>query len=74
MLEDKDHPGDLIDVGQVGQITSIDPSLIDHLDKGAFIPVIAPIGVGKMARPTTSMLTSSPAKLLKSSRPKNWCC
>ena len=47
MLEDKDHPGDLIDVGQVGQITSIDPSLIDHLDKGAFIPVIAPIGVGK---------------------------
>jgi acetylglutamate kinase len=47
MLEDKDHPGDLIDVGQVGQITQIDPSLIDHLDKGAFIPVIAPIGVGK---------------------------
>ncbi len=47
MLENKDHPGDLIDVGQVGEITSIDPSLIDHLDKGSFIPVIAPIGVGK---------------------------
>ena len=47
MLEDKDNPGDLIDVGQVGEITQIDPSLIDHLDKGAFIPVIAPIGVGK---------------------------
>ena len=47
MLEDKDNPGDLIDVGQVGQITQIDPSLIDHLDRGAFIPVIAPIGVGK---------------------------
>ena len=47
LLENKDNPGDLIDVGQVGEITQIDPSLIDHLDRGAFIPVIAPIGVGK---------------------------
>ncbi len=39
--------GDLIDVGQVGEITSIDPSLISFLDKGDFIPVIAPIGVGE---------------------------
>lgn len=47
MLENKTIPGDLIDVGQVGDITSIDPSLIALLDTGAFIPVIAPIGVGK---------------------------
>ncbi|WP_428825691.1 acetylglutamate kinase [Azonexus sp. IMCC34842] len=47
MLENKDIPGDLIDVGQVGDITQIDPSLIALLDSGAFIPVIAPIGVGK---------------------------
>ena len=47
MLQDKDHPEDLIDVGQVGDITQIDPSLIGLLDSGAFIPVIAPIGVGK---------------------------
>ena len=47
MLENKENPGDLIDVGQVGEITQVDPSLIDHLDKGAFIPVIAPIGVGE---------------------------
>jgi acetylglutamate kinase len=47
MLENKDNPGDLIDVGQVGDITQIDPSLIALLDSGAFIPVIAPIGVGK---------------------------
>ena len=39
--------GDLIDVGQVGEITSIDPSLISFLDQGDFIPVIAPIGVGE---------------------------
>ncbi len=47
MLENKDIPGDLIDIGQVGDISQIDPSLIALLDTGAFIPVIAPIGVGK---------------------------
>jgi acetylglutamate kinase len=46
-MEDKDHPGDLIDIGQVGDITQIDPSLISFLDQGDFIPVIAPIGVGE---------------------------
>ena len=46
MMENKDAPGDLIDIGQVGDIVSIDPSLIALLDSGAFIPVIAPIGVG----------------------------
>ncbi len=46
MMDNKDAPGDLIDIGQVGDIVSIDPSLIALLDSGAFIPVIAPIGVG----------------------------
>ena len=46
LMENKDNPGDLIDIGQVGDIVSIDPSLIALLDTGAFIPVIAPIGVG----------------------------
>ncbi len=47
MLPNKDNPDDLIDVGQVGDITQIDPALIGHLESGGFIPVIAPIGVGK---------------------------
>jgi acetylglutamate kinase len=47
MLPNKDNPQNLIDVGQVGDITQIDPSLIAHLQSGSFIPVIAPIGVGK---------------------------
>ena len=46
MMESKARPGDLIDIGQVGDITKIDPSLIAFLDTGDFIPVIAPIGVG----------------------------
>ena len=48
MMQKKDAPvGDLIDVGQVGEITQIDPTLISFLDQGDFIPVIAPIGVGE---------------------------
>ena len=46
MLPNKDKPEELIDIGSVGEITSIDPSIIAFLDSGDFIPVIAPIGVG----------------------------
>jgi acetylglutamate kinase len=46
MLPNKDNPTELIDIGQVGEIVSIDPSIISFLDTGDFIPVIAPIGVG----------------------------
>ena len=37
---------EIIDLGHVGEVTSIDPSLVKLLDNGNFIPVIAPIGVG----------------------------
>lgn len=37
---------EIIDIGQVGEVDSIDKSVIDMLLKGNFIPVIAPIGVG----------------------------
>ncbi|WP_313951679.1 acetylglutamate kinase [Accumulibacter sp.] len=47
LLPNRDNAEDLIDVGQVGDITQIDPSLIGHLESGGFIPVVAPIGVGK---------------------------
>lgn len=47
MMEDKDNPSHFIDIGQVGEITAIDPSIINFLDTGDFIPVVAPIGVGK---------------------------
>jgi acetylglutamate kinase len=45
-VPNKEKPDELIDIGQVGEITSIDPSIISFLDTGDFIPVIAPIGVG----------------------------
>jgi len=38
---------EIIDLGHVGEVTGIDPAIVDTLDHGNFIPVIAPIGVGK---------------------------
>lgn len=38
---------EIIDIGHVGEVSSIDPSLINMLVQGDFIPVIAPIGVGE---------------------------
>ena len=37
---------DGVDYGHVGEINSINPSIIHALEKEAFIPVIAPIGIG----------------------------
>ena len=37
---------EIIDLGHVGEITAIDPSLLHALESSHFIPVIAPIGVG----------------------------
>ncbi|MBK7364255.1 MAG: acetylglutamate kinase [Nitrosomonas sp.] len=46
LIEDKENVGKWINIGQVGEIESIDPALIALLDTRDFIPVIAPIGVG----------------------------
>lgn len=46
LMPNKEKPEEMIDIGLVGDITSIDPSIIAFLDTGDFIPVIAPIGVG----------------------------
>ena len=43
-LDDADQK---IDIGQVGEIETIDPEIVALLDTRDFIPVIAPIGVGE---------------------------
>jgi len=47
MMRDKDNPDELIDIGQVGEVESIDPEIIEVLTAQNFVPVIAPVGVGK---------------------------
>jgi acetylglutamate kinase len=37
---------ELVDIGQVGEVESIDPSIVNLLHTQDFIPVIAPVGVG----------------------------
>jgi acetylglutamate kinase len=44
---DKDDPTKEHDVGQVGEVESIDPSVVKALQDDAFIPVISPIGFGE---------------------------
>ena len=38
---------EIIDLGHVGEVASIDPGIVHMLDHGDFIPVVAPIGVGE---------------------------
>jgi acetylglutamate kinase len=38
---------EIIDIGHVGEVESINTSVVDMLVQGDFIPVIAPVGVGK---------------------------
>ena len=45
-LRDRDDPEKLHDVGQVGEIESIDPSVVRALQDDQFIPVISPLGFG----------------------------
>ncbi|MDO4681807.1 MAG: acetylglutamate kinase [Lautropia sp.] len=47
LLPSKDKPGDLIDIGLVGDIESCDPAIIRTLTSNSFIPVVAPIGSGE---------------------------
>jgi acetylglutamate kinase len=44
------HASEIIDLGYVGEVSSIDPAVVDMLGRSDFIPVIAPIGVGDDGR------------------------
>ncbi len=46
LVRSNQDAAEMIDIGQVGEIESIDPSVISALETGGFIPVVAPIGVG----------------------------
>jgi acetylglutamate kinase len=41
------NASEIVDIGHVGDVSSIDSSVIDMLISGDFIPVVAPIGVGQ---------------------------
>ena len=45
--QEGDKPPELIDLGMVGEVEEIQAEVIETLEKSRFIPVIAPVGVGK---------------------------
>jgi len=46
LKKDKADPAKVVDIGLVGEITSINPRVINALDTNQFVPVIAPLGFG----------------------------
>jgi acetylglutamate kinase len=50
LMPDKDDPTKQIDIGFVGEISSINPAVVRALQDDAFIPVISPIGFGEDGR------------------------
>ena len=47
MIPNKEKPGEMLDIGFVGEIDSINPAVVKALQDDAFIPVISPIGFGE---------------------------
>jgi len=45
--KDENTPPEIIDPGLVGQVTKVNPGIINTLAEKGFIPVIAPVGAGK---------------------------
>jgi acetylglutamate kinase len=45
--EDADKPPEIIDPGLVGEVTRINPTIIETLTRQGFIPIIAPVGAGE---------------------------
>ena len=44
---DENKPPEIIDPGMVGSVTKVDPHIIHTLTAQGFIPIIAPVGLGK---------------------------
>ncbi|MFO7554574.1 MAG: acetylglutamate kinase [Desulfobacterales bacterium] len=44
--EDENKPPEIIDPGLVGEVTQINPGIINTLSQQGFIPIIAPVGAG----------------------------
>ncbi|HEY7758305.1 MAG TPA: acetylglutamate kinase [Burkholderiales bacterium] len=50
LVPSRDNEAEMLDIGQVGEVASIDPEIVALLETREFIPVVAPIGVGNDGR------------------------
>ena len=59
------------DIGQVGEVSSIDTDLLSVLRESDYIPIIAPVAGGPMGKLIILMLTLSPASWPRCFKQKN---
>ena len=70
-MPDREKPGEFIDLGFVGEITSINPAVVKALQDDAFIPVISPIGFsddGQAFNINADVVAGEIAKILKAEK------
>ncbi|WP_424193494.1 acetylglutamate kinase [Ampullimonas aquatilis] len=70
-MPDKDHPGQFLDIGFVGEIETINPAVVKALEDDAFIPVISPIGFGddgKAYNINADLVAGKMAEILKAEK------
>jgi len=67
-LIDKDDPTKEHDVGQVGDIVAIDPSVVRALQDDQFIPVISPIGFDESYNINADVVAGKLAEVLKAEK------
>lgn len=68
---DRDHPGEFVDLGFVGEITEINPAVVKALQDDAFIPIISPIGFGEDGQAyniNADLVAGEIAKILKAEK------
>ncbi|MDQ7031133.1 MAG: acetylglutamate kinase [Desulfonauticus sp.] len=71
VIDKQDAPPEIIDLGKVGEVVSVNVSLINSLQKDGFIPIIAPVGVddaGETYNINADFVASSIASSLKASK------
>ncbi|MBS1186972.1 MAG: argB [Burkholderiaceae bacterium] len=70
-MPDPTKPGQFIDLGYVGEITSINPAIVKALQDDAFIPVISPIGFsdeGQAYNINADLVAGKIAEILKAEK------
>jgi acetylglutamate kinase len=71
MIPNKEKPGELLDIGFVGEIDSINPAVVKALQDDAFIPVISPIGFsedGQAYNINADLVAGKMAEILKAEK------
>ncbi|CAJ0699446.1 acetylglutamate kinase [Ralstonia sp. L16] len=70
-MPDREHPGEFIDIGFVGDIETINPAVVKALQDDAFIPVISPIGFsdeGQAYNINADVVAGKMAEILKAEK------